>query len=229
MSTLILSERFGDTNVGPLPYQPHLECFFSLMEPPSTYRRTSPVQGRYCETIPAYFGGAELVIQVDRAIMSCTRWWVQHFSTSHFQEENVVVVLNELFAAVNYNEKNDDGKNPLISRNYLKAFMNLPSTENGRKSTMQNRYFKLFQLAVKNQFKAVFCLFKFASPSLVHHSLHQYAMKDSDVMRDHSFCPFSQCPYCLGPYPGVQSVFGLKRFDQQLVAFDARFDACVCE
>ena len=217
---LILNERFGDTSIGPLPLRYELECFFSLMEPPSSSRRTSPVQGKYCQSIPACFGGADLVIQVDRAIMSCTRWWIQHFSTSNFQENNVITVLNALFAAVNYNEQNLDGSRPLIPVNYLKAFMKLPSTDNGRKCTMQNRYFKLFQLAVKNQYKAVFCLFKFASPSLVHHSLHQYTMKDSDLIRDHAFCPFTHCPYCIGPHPGVQSIFGLRRrFDDGIYSY----------
>lgn len=204
---MVMSETFG--SMGALPQLDELQCFFSLMEPPSNYRRTSPVQSKYCQNIDAKFGGADLLIHVDRAIMACTRWWVQRYSLTNFQEGDVVIILNDLFAAVNYNKRNMDGSKPLISVTYLKEFMKLQSSENGRKSSMQQRYFKLFQKAVKDQFHDVYCLFKFSSPALVNQSLHQYSMSPCI-----SFCPYSPCPYCKGDHPGVDSIFGFSRFDE---------------
>jgi len=205
----VTSDRFEE--IGALPLLEELKCFFSLMEPPGT-RRTSCVQVKYVEKIGTKFGDGTLVIHVDRAIMACTRWWVQRYSTSKFQEDDVTDVLNDLFALVNYNGRNPAKQNPLIPVKYLKHFMMLPSSENGKNCSMQQRYFKLFQKAVKDQYTHVFNLFKFASPALVNHSLHQYSMHDFHITRAATFCPFMpHCPYCEGPYPGRKSIFGLKR------------------
>jgi len=215
---------FGQTGIGPLPLLRELQWFFSLMEPPSSDRRTSCVQNQYCQNIDRKFGDKQLVIHVDRAIMACTRWWIEANSTSNFKETDVLPVLNKLFAKVNYNDRNPDrSSNPLIPVNYLKEFLNLKSSPKDDKSRMVVRYYKLFQKAVKDQYSEVYDVFKNASPNVVHHALHQYHMREQ---QESTFCPFRPCPYCKGPYPGATEIFGLTRCDLFLFFLNEFLHCC---
>lgn len=193
-----------------LPLFTELSFFFSVMEPVGSERRTSSVQGKYHANIGSRFGPTNLVIAVDRAIMACTRWWVHNYSTSIIEEDDVFKGLLGLFSKINFNGRNPKGDNPLVPELYLKAFLELKSSEkseNGNKGTMCQRYHKLFQKAIRQQYCDIFILFKHSPPSLVHHSLHQYEMGGEPLL-----CPFPSCHYCKGCYPGNDSIFGFYRF-----------------
>ena len=101
--------------VEPKPLLSEMNRFIKLSSRPGIRTRVSEKQKRYSKFMPAIiFGDDEMICTVDRVIMSCELWWVQHNATNPFEIRPIFDVLSQVFKQVNYNGHNDDGDHPLI-------------------------------------------------------------------------------------------------------------------
>lgn len=189
------------------PVKCYMERFIELSRKPGVLLRISQKQKSYGKFMNLeIFGDDEFIFLVDRAIMSCEMWWVQHHMTKNFEEDDILKVLLSLFKVVNYNKHNEKGDNPLIPEEYLQRFLNHPTTGRiGEKETFKRKYCKLFRKAITTQYSWIFEIFLHSSTSFVNHSLHNFVI--DEIKR--RYCPFKQCPYCENMWTR-DSIFGFS-------------------
>ena len=124
--------------VEPKPLLSEMNRFIKLSSRPGIRTRVSEKQKRYSKFMPAIiFGDDEMICTVDRVIMSCELWWVQHNATKHFEIRHIFDVLSQVFKQVNYNGHNDDGDHPLIPEAYLRRFLEHSTTSTTQTSHQQ--------------------------------------------------------------------------------------------
>ena len=201
------------------PLKIHLERFIQRSKKPGIHNRISQKQkmyGKFMDTDT--FGDDDLIFTVDRAIMSCELWWVQHQMTKNFEEQQMFKALSSLFKLVNYNQTNPDGKNPLISDDYLQTFLDHPTTGKiQEKETFKRKYCKIFRKAITTQYCWIFDLFLHSSTPFVNHALHNFVFDEYN----RRYCPFKTCLYC-EILNNRDAIFGFRG-----VRYEANHDAFI--
>jgi len=181
------------------PFMNDLKQFIKLSSKPGIRSRASTKQKNYYKFMSEEtFGSDEMICTVDRVIMSCELWWIQHNTIKNFDNRFIFEVLNQLFKLVNYNNRNSDGNSPLIPESYLCKFLEHSTTplnpqRQGKdgKETFAGKYCKMFRKAVQAQHTWIFELFLHSS-RYTNFALHNFVLGRETCI----FCPYINCLYC---------------------------------
>jgi hypothetical protein len=139
------------------PDMADMKRFIRLSVKPWIRTRVSEKQKHYSKFMSAeVFGDEHMICTVDRVVMSCELWWVQHNATKNFETRHIFEVLSSLFQRVNYNGHNNDGEHPLIPHEKLGKCFEHSTTGKDGKETFAVKYCKMFRKAVQAQHTWIF-------------------------------------------------------------------------
>ena len=146
-----------------MPNLNDLKRFIDLSSRPGIRTRVSEKQKKYSKfMLGELFGDDTMICTVDRVLMSCELWWVQHNATKNFEPRHIYAVLSVLFKQVNYNGRNNDGNHPLIPEDYLHRFLDhstvpIPPQQRLKdvKETFETEYSELVDTKISAQLRKV--------------------------------------------------------------------------